>query len=402
MKLGILFVDDDNDILQGLKRSLRNQRKEWQMFFALSGQEALEVLKQQKIHILISDMRMPEMDGSRLLELVAKSHPEVIRMILSGYSDNEYIIRTAGIAHQFMLKPTNVTHLINNIKRIILLRKYVTNNELFTFIHSLKNLPSMPETYNEMMEKIRLSETSIHDIATIINKDPGMSTKILQLVNSAFFGLGNRISNILDAATLIGLDTIRAMTLSVGIFSQFEQNEIKDPNFSIQNLQYKSFLMANLAKQIAMQMKAPKYIVDDCFMSGLVHEIGLLILQYNFSNEYIKIYDLIEQGISRRKAEIEVFGTCHNVIGAYLLGVLGIPEPIVEAVAFHNQPCRSRVKEFCPLVALHIACSITNDGSQQNTTNENCKLDKEFIEQVGLTNTINEWQSQNFSGVLHD
>jgi len=396
MKLNILFVDDEPSTLLGLKRSLRSQRQEWNMLFAESAKVALKILRQEKVNVIVSDMKMPEMDGASLLEQVAKNHPDVIRIILSGHSDKEYIARTAGVAHQFLNKPANVETIIKIINRTFLLKDYLGHSFLCTYITSLKTLPSLPELYQEIVQKMHSPEVSIHDIAKIIAKDPGMSIKILQLVNSAFFGLGHKISNINNAVVIIGLETVKAMVLSIDIFSQFEQRKIKASNFSIQVLQKHSFEIAELASYLAELENAPKSVIDDCYLAGLVHDVGIMILEQNFSEKYINVFNLIEQGMDSQTAERQVFGTTHSAVGAYLLGIWGLPDIIVEAVAFHHEPSQSNCNEFCPLVAVYAANMLLDmhTSSSNDKAIETSKLDRNFLKQAGVLKSWESWKEK--------
>ena len=183
-----------------------------------------------------------------------------------------------------------------------------------------------------------------------------MTLKILQLVNSAFFGLGRHISDCKEAATIIGLDALRTLVLSIGIFSQFDQKRIKDKVFSIESLLHHSLAVAGLAKRIAQVEGADKTVADDCFLAGMLHDIGILILEQNFSEDYVKIRSLItEQGMELNRAEHTAFDTTHDAVGGYLLGLWGLPNSVVEAVAFQHHPGLSVCEQFSALGAVHVA-----------------------------------------------
>ena len=105
MNKKLLFVDDDPAVLQGLRRMLRVMADEWEMSFAESGQQALQMMKKVPVDMVVSDMRMPGMDGAQLLKEVKNNFPGTIRIILSGYVDETAIIRSSGSVHQFLSKP---------------------------------------------------------------------------------------------------------------------------------------------------------------------------------------------------------------------------------------------------------------------------------------------------------
>ena len=220
MKTTVLFVDDDLNILSGLKRMLRVMREQMDFHFAESGREALEMLAGQRINVIVSDMRMPGMDGAALLTAVQERYPHVIRIMLTGHADEEAIFRTVGVVHQFLAKPADPDALKAVLLRACALQKLMKNEQLKRLVTRLGKLPSLPAVYAELQRKIVDPNCAIGDVAAIIEKDIGMSAKVLQLVNSAFFGLYKSIDSPLRAVNLLGLDTIKTLVLGVRVFEE--------------------------------------------------------------------------------------------------------------------------------------------------------------------------------------
>jgi putative nucleotidyltransferase with HDIG domain len=395
MKKSILFVDDEQSVLSGLQRSLRGQRKEWDMEFRSSGKEALEAVAENSFDAVVTDMRMPGMDGAQLLEKIAKSHPEIIRIILSGHSDEEMIVRSAGVAHQFITKPCEATALKETLDRAFALYGFLGDSKLVSLITGLQRLPSIPTAYQQITEKLQSENASLWEIGEVVSNDPAMTAKILQLVNSAFFGLGRRVSDTKEAASLIGLDALKALVLSIGVFSQFEEKSIKDNAFSIESLLHHSLAVANLAERIAKSEGVEKSVSDDCFLAGMLHDIGILILEQNLSEEYAKVRSLVtEQGMDLSDAETEVFGTTHGAVGAYLLGLWALPNPVVEAVAFHHQPGLLNCDSFCPLGVVHVANILLRQAKASGKASlfEAKNMDREFLEKAGMIDRLDAWK----------
>lgn len=389
----ILFVDDEKSVLNGLKRSLRGQRKEWQMEFAESGQEALQLLREHSFDAVVSDMRMPGMDGNQLLNQVTSDYPEIIRFILSGHSDEDMILKSAGSAHQFLAKPCTPEHLKNRLTRAFVLKDYLGEGRLQAFVSGLDSLPSIPTIYNEVLTKLQSPEVSLREIGEVVGRDPAMTAKILQLVNSAFFGLGRRVSNVGEAATLIGIEALKTLVLSVGIFSQFDSKKINDPDFSLEALWNHCMAVAAGAERIAKAEKAGKEVIDESFLAGMLHDIGILIMEQNFSMEHAKARALsAEQGISLCRAEREVFGTSHCAVGAYLLGLWGLADPVVEAVAFHHEPSLIRRQGFSPLAAVHVA-NMLDQTEMPEGMQVDCRTgDDLFLTDSGLLDRVEQWR----------
>lgn len=224
MKKRLLFVDDEPNVLSGLKRSLHAMRAEWDMEFVDSANAALAALEKQPYDAIISDMRMPLMDGADLLEEVKKRYPDTVRMILSGQSSRGAVFRSISPAHQFLAKPCDPQELGSRLKQAFATRDLLSNQSVKTVVSRMRSLPSLPTLYGEVTAELQCEEPSFQQIARIISKDVGMATKIIQLANSAFMGTSGRVSSLVQSLTLIGLDNIRTLVLSVNVFSQFDGN----------------------------------------------------------------------------------------------------------------------------------------------------------------------------------
>ncbi len=394
MKKSILFVDDEQSVLQGLKRSLRGQRKEWDMVFSNDGKEALNLANEIKFDAIVTDMRMPEMDGAQLLEILATDHPESIRIILSGHSDEAMILRSTETAHQFLTKPCDAATLKDTLIRAFELKNFLGDGKLQSLMNGLMHLPSLPQAYLEITNKLSSSKVSVQEIGETISTDPAMTAKILQMVNSAFFGLGRHVSDTKEAVTLLGLDTLKALVFTVGVFSQFDKNRNKDNDFSIDALLNHSLAVARLAERIAQAEGVGKAMSDDCFLAGILHHIGLLILEQNRSEDYAKVRSLVrEQGMTPGLAEHEIFGATQEAIGAYLLGLWALPDRVVEAVAFHHHPALSHCQQFSPLTAVHVADALVGRSKlcEGVFPSDAMDVDHEFLSQAGLSDRLETW-----------
>lgn len=394
MNKRILFVDDEQSVLSGLKRSLRGQQKEWDMSFALGGQAALDISEETHFDAIVTDLRMPGIDGLKVVEALVEHHPETIRIILSGHSDEKMIMKLTGLAHQFLAKPCDSQVLIHTLTRTFALKDLLKNERLQSLVAGMKSLPSIPVVYQEIMKQLVSPDCNLQAVGKTVHQDPAMTAKILQLVNSAFFGLGHHISDTGEAVTILGLDVIKALVLSIGIFSQFDEKRVKDKEFSIERLWQHSLKVADLAKRIAVAEKAKKQMVDDCFLAGLVHDIGILILEDNFSEEYGRVRELSNsQNISLYQAEHEIFGATHGAVGAYLLGLWSMSNEVVEAVAFHHHPELSGCSAFSPLIAVHAGDILEQRECIEGIKTTTGDVELTFLEHIGLGERLETWKS---------
>lgn len=385
-KKRILFVDDDANVLHGLRRMLHRMRDVWHMEFVESGEQALARLGAESFDVVVSDMRMPGMNGAQLLEQIQRMHPQIVRLILSGFSDQELILRSVGPAHQFLAKPCDADTLIASVKRSCALREFLSNRLVMEKIGHIRSLPALPSVYTELLQTLADEEATLADVGRIISRDVGMSAKMLQLVNSAFFGLRQEIEDPSRAVMFLGLDTIKSLVLSVSVFSSFDTNTVRE--FSVERLQRHSLGVGTLAKQLAMDVGLSAPQQEDAFCAGIMHDVGKLILIANFPREFREVLARIDSGDpGMAEAEREVIGTDHAQLGGYLLALWGLPDPIVEAVSLHPHPSLSPNRVLGPLALVHVADLLDHELSDQMSSGQ-IPYDMEYLRQLSLHNEL--------------
>ena len=354
----ILFVDDETNVLQGLRRMLRPMRNKWNMRFADGGLAALELLDQQTCDVIISDMRMPGMDGAELLGHVRDKHPEAARIVLSGQTDKEAAMRSTSAAHQFLAKPCDAERLKSAIQRACQLRDFLRNEDLLKVVSGLPSLPSMPDIYMELTRELASEEMSLQRVAAIVGRDVALMAKLLQLVNSSFFGFSRHIENINQAVSFLGADVVRGLALSTAVFTRFEGDL---EQFQLQRLWNHSQATAAIAAAIARKESGDSTVIDQSLQAGMLHDIGRLVLAAYLPdehNETVAIADAEE--IPVHLAETRILGCDHSQIGAYLMGLWGLPDAIVEAIAYHHDPKACVAADFSPTIAVYAAnCLVT-------------------------------------------
>ncbi|HKW99845.1 MAG TPA: response regulator [Bryobacteraceae bacterium] len=392
MSLRILFVDDEPRLLEGLQRSLRPLRKEWSTAFAPGGEEALAMLAAEPFDVIVTDMRMPGMDGAALLAQVSLRHPDVLRMVLSGQSDLESVVRSAGVTHQYLAKPCAIDTLKNAVNRAVALRDLLASSPLQQLVSRLGSIPSVPPVYLELMQCLKSQDASIEKVSALVRKDMGMTAKVLQLVNSSL-GASGRITSAADAVAYLGLDTIRALVLTLHAFSGFQAGGAA--NFSIEALWRHSLATGALAERIIRSLpSATAAEHDQMRMVGLLHDIGRLVLAANLPEGYEQAHRLARQeGIAHWEAERQVFGASHAEVGAYLLGLWGLPEPIVEAVAYHHAPGNCPHPASAMLTALHVADALESAAQPKDPESLHTGPDLVYLAGAGAAGRLDEWRS---------
>jgi len=356
----ILFVDDEIRVLDGIRRLLYHLRSEWRMSFVSSGPQALELMSHDAFDVIVTDIRMPGMDGIELLARTRELYPSVVRIVLSGQSDRDLTLKSALNAHQYLSKPCDAESLTATIARAVALKGTFTDPSLQALVAGAGTLPSIPSVYVELMRQLEDVDCCAQDIADIIARDPAMTAKILQLANSAFFGVRRRIASPKDAVLYLGLDTLKSLALSVKVFSQFTARP--QSRFSIDELARHTMLVGILARKIASVQGASRQDVEDAFAAGLLHDIGKLVLVAAAPEKYEQaIEDAEKEGKTDRDAERRIFGTTHAEVGTYLVWLWGLPDSVVEAVAYHHAPTVCPAPRFSPLTAVHVANALAHE-----------------------------------------
>ena len=335
----ILFVDDDPKEIKRLRKMLRSIRHEWEIESAVSGKEALSFMAKSHFDVVVSNMHMQKMDGVELQDTVMERYPGTVRIILSEDSDKEKSLQSVKSTHQFLKKPCDADTVKYTIERACKLQDLLRNETLIKTVTGIKNLPSPPRLYSLIMQEMRSPDASLKKVGDIISQDIAMTAKILQLINSAYFGLPRRITDPQQATIFLGIDTLKALVLTFHVFSEFSE-DAELCEFSLADMLKHSIMVGRLAKEIAKVELDDTKILEEIYIAGILHDIGKLILlklpeQYREVMKYIK-----STGFSFVEAEYNVMKTSHAELGAYLLALWGIPDNIVETVAFHNNPSK--------------------------------------------------------------
>ena len=326
--LTVLFVDDEPNVLQGLRRSTRRMRDRWDMHFAESGPAALDLLAQlERVDIVVSDMRMPEMDGAEFLTEVRKRYPHTARIILSGQSDREGILRAIGPAHQYLAKPCDTDELAAVVERIRAAGSHVLLDPVRTLAGQADRLPSAPSAFHKLSVLLGTPTWDLKAVAAIVSEDVALSAEILKLVNSAFFGLASTVDSVERAVSALGVDMVQAIILSNKVFDA--DDDLADW-IDLEQLGYRSRAVAAGARGLALRDGASRSIAADAFLSGMVNEVGLLVMA-----RLPGVSDAVASSLNvlvNDEIERAVFGGNRFRVGAHLLSLWGFKEEIVDSI----------------------------------------------------------------------
>jgi len=390
MSKRILFVDDESMVLKGLERSLRGMRKEWDMEFVLGGPEALEAMARAPFDVVISDMRMPGMDGAQLLDLVKERFPQTVRIVLSGQSDKDAVLRAIRPTHQYLSKPCDIEELKHKLTCALALRDVLDSPELKQKVSQVEAAPSLPSLYQALRTQMEAPHPSLQDITDIVIRDPGMTAKVLQLVNSAFLGEATCLSCPQQATSIIGIDNLRSLVLSGSLVSELPQALAE----ALAPLWRHAYSTARFAKAIARCEQASETTVQESFTAGLLHEIGWIVLAAAWGEQFQLKGSSLEEGIPSMDSEQAAFGGTHGQVGAYLLGLWGLPDSVIEAVAWHHAPSKIHPTSFCPLLAVHVADECDRHLHLSSSMAEDDAIDENLLAQLGLQDRLPVWRKR--------
>ncbi|MBA3848002.1 MAG: HDOD domain-containing protein [Planctomycetes bacterium] len=379
-RLAVLFVDDEPRILEGIGRMLRGMRDLWDMRFANDGAAALRELERAPANVVVTDMRMPGMTGADLLEQVKSRWPETVRIVLSGQTDRALVNRVVQCAHQCLGKPCAPDLLRSTIERSCALRALVADPAIRRLAGAVEALPSVPAVYDDLMAVIADENASVADAAAIVARDPAMSAKLLQVVNSAFFGLGRKISHPGDAATLLGFDALRALVLTANAFQSLSAGSAL-----ADELWRHAMEVSGACRLIARAERLDRSLADHAFMAGMLHDAGQLLYEQRMPGTYAHLVRASrDRGVRLDAAEEALLHVSHASLGGYLLSLWGLPDAIIEAVAFHHSPLRGPVPALGALAILHVADGLVEDPS-------GASLDTAYLAAVGTSDRVPAW-----------
>jgi HD-like signal output (HDOD) protein/ActR/RegA family two-component response regulator len=380
----ILFVDDEIAVLDGLRDLLRRERRRWDMVFAVGGEEALEELRRQSFDVVVSDIRMPGMDGAALLTRIKADYPHTARIVLTGHADRDAVLRALPVAHQFLSKPCDANALRVAIERTQALNLLLASQEIRAVVGSLVSLPSVPQTYLALTAAAHDPRKGIGDMADIIRRDPAMSSKVLQVVNSAYFGMRQGVASIQQAVMFMGIELLKGLALTANVFKP--QGKALG-GLSLEDLQQRSLRTACLARRFVEDPKRS----DEVFTAALMLDVGQIVIALGMPLQHADIRAEADDG-GRTLHDIELarLGVTHAEVGAYLLGVWGLPFSIIESVAYHHRPSALGDGPCEMLAALHVAdvlvdAPVADAGPRP--------IDLAFLARAGVADRLPAWRT---------
>jgi HD-like signal output (HDOD) protein len=373
----VLFVEDANRRLGEITDRLKN-RRDVEIAFAIGTDQALRELKESSFDVVVSGMRVTA--GTALFQKIKEGYPDIARITISN--PGEAIFTALPVSHQVLSSPCDIEHLLNVIERACRLRALLADQSLRKSIGNIEKLPSPPTLYYELMNAIALPDAAPLRIASIIEQDPSMTAKILQMVNSAYFASTRHIGRIDHAVIYLGMDLIKNLALTAQVFGSFTRFG-RLAGISFEHEQRHAVLVAKVASRL---LPDPEF-ASCAFTAGLLHDIGNLILSMSTPQAFAAVVDNSKAtGRPVYQLEFEMLGVTHAQAGAYLLGLWGLPYPIVEAVAYHHSPDLAGERTFDVPTAMSLADKLVDHEMGMNV-----EMDADHLERLGVGGKLPRW-----------
>jgi putative nucleotidyltransferase with HDIG domain len=384
----LLLVDTSPKNLAAYQ-TLFGKDEQWECHFADSIKTAFDKLSLANFDIVITDIKMPVLNGVPLLETVAQMYPDIIRIVLVPSLSADYSKHLVKYAHRVLVRPKTTEELETLLERIYRLYKVIMRPQAIRFIDGLETIPSLPKVYGDLVAELESPQPSVKRAGFLISQDLGMSASILKMVNSAYFGLSKRISSPEFAVSLLGLDIVQGLVLTAHLFTAFSNAETKLLN--LETIVDHCLVVGFLSKEIAMHEKLPQSTVDSIYIAGILHDVGRLVFASHSPKLYRNVIDIAtRENRQLYQVEQELFGAMHAEIGAYLLGQWGLPELVIELIAYHHS---DNIPDYLALElsALRAADVYSKDILPASEPDSSDTLEKIFKSSPSLKEKKDEW-----------
>jgi len=387
----VLFVGEDQPLWQEIRTHPPGFSGEWAAEFAQTGPEAMAWAEQGNFDAVVADVQLFDMSGVELLDAILRRQPQAIRILLSEQADLVNTVKCIGRAHHHLLKPCDASMLVQALNQGITAESWVPSRSVQDLLGKLRWVPSPPNVYFRIAMEMDSPNASVETIGQIIRQDPPTTAKVLQLANSAVFGLHLQVNEPAEAVAYLGLEATRTLVLLAHTFSEFER--LPSAGFSIDALWFHSVKVGQLARQIMLWEQQPPDGAEQAYAGGLLHDLGKILLAANLPTPFAEAVRIAkETSTELADAETQLLGANHAEIGASLLAIWGLPLPIVEAVAFHHQPSSCPRKSFGPITAVHAADVFAYAPNQPEHEAAVPELDEKYLAELGLAERSALWR----------
>jgi putative nucleotidyltransferase with HDIG domain len=393
VKRRILFAGEEEVLRQEFEDHSADPESNWTVEFARTGAAALALSEQFKFDAAVVDVGLAGISGTDLLDQIMHRQPRAIRVILSDVADARGTVKCVCRAHRHLFKPCDAAAVINALNHALALEAAIPGDSVRSLIVQMRWVPSPPAVYSKIISEMQSADASVERIGDLLAEDPALTAKVLQLANSAVFGLHLQVTHPTEAISYIGLETTRALVLLAHTFSSFDQ--LHRVGFSAESLWQHSLLTGQFARSIAELEKGGAELAEQAFAAGLLHDIGKLLFAANLPGPFGQALSLARsREMTLWEAERRVFDASHAEVGACVLGIWGLPMSIIEAVALHHCPPKSPRPNFGPLAAVYAANILAHETPADPSNAEPNEPDLNYLKDLGMGDRFDLWRTR--------
>ncbi len=376
----LLVVGSDADQTTSISSALG---AEWQVISSPSGESALEEMAAGGTAALLCAVNLPGMSGADLVKAVSDQFPATVRFLMYKESEKAVLTQAVSAVHQHVPLPLDPAALKRALGHSMNLHGLLANEELAERVMAIGGLPSPPEIYNKLVAELNSEDANIQSISSLISRDVGITAKVLQMVNSAYFGLSSQVSSVQHATSMLGLDAVTSIVLSAGAFQQFKASPIA--GYSIESVYSHSVAIGAKSRLLATAFGLNRKLAEDALLAGMLSDIGQVVMLTYFAEEFEAAIEMATaENIPLDQAERATFGVSDAKLGAYLLSLWGMPDPILEAVALHCVPHKTVSPALNVLAAVHLAYATDWDETHNVRDGAGSVVDMAYVKSLGI------------------
>ncbi len=386
-RLRVLFVDDEPLVLRGLQRGLHHLTSAWDMAFVSTGDEAIYALESGRVDVIVCDQRMPGTSGIDVLRHTRQHHPHVLRLALSGQTDDNGALVAIHDAHCYLRKPATPAALEAAIRQTSRIHALLRNEPVRELVLGLSVLPTLPRIIQLLLDELRQANASVAKVGELVSQDPGLTAQLLRIVNSPYFGVLEPIADPSVAAVMLGIETVAAVLVQHNLFALADERLLR--RVGLEGLFAHSTRTGRRAARLGQELGRSAQEAGAARAAGVLHDVGKIVLAINFPDRYRDATARARSGdMPLRVAETLLVGAPHDWVGGHLLALWGLPASTVEAVAFHHDPRHDGYAAGGPLALVHLANALEHARDPRVPR----ELDTDYLRAVGYEIDDSTWR----------
>ncbi|HHO53786.1 MAG TPA: HDOD domain-containing protein [Deltaproteobacteria bacterium] len=376
----IVVIDAGSEATSAIETVMRYRR--W-VSLRVDVSDALSAIEGATVILVLEG---PDGEGTQLLRRIRSAGSEAARLLLCDARCAATSVARGEPAHQVVVAPATPDKVMAAIKRALGVRDLLRDPRVCSVAGNLGTLPAMPRIWTALNRLLDSDTASMDDAAQLVERDVGLASKVLQLVNSGMFGVKRSVGSLKHALQLLGLKLVRDLVLSVELLSDLEAPELFERIIPI-SAQRQAHLVATAARAVA-----PRAALETAFTAGLLSQLGRLVFLSRTPDRYRDVLVAVEAGSALAAAEIEIYSTDGPTLGAWLLASWGLPHEVVEAVRWCERPEGASGRGAPLALSVYLASRLVEEAAWASVGRSVALIGRAELEPWGLSDSLDEWR----------